>query len=64
MDIDSDFKREVRIETGMRFIKNLPALPEAREAARSVLEAKLEAETVVQMDASRQGTDAAHRHLP
>ena len=39
MDFDTEFKREIRIETGLRFVKNLPALPEARDAARVVLEA-------------------------
>ena len=49
MDIDSEFKREVRIETGMRFIKNVPAFAEAREICRSVLESKLK-QKKLQMD--------------
>jgi pilus assembly protein CpaF len=39
-DSDSNFKREVRIETGMRFGKATPLPAELKAAARNVLDAK------------------------
>jgi pilus assembly protein CpaF len=41
MTIDPGLKREVRIETGMRFGRTLPNPAEARDAARTILDAKL-----------------------
>ncbi|HTB84906.1 MAG TPA: CpaF family protein [Candidatus Sulfotelmatobacter sp.] len=41
MNIDRELKSEVRIETGMRFGRNLPNPAEARNAARTILDAKL-----------------------
>ena len=39
--MDKELKNEVRIETGMRFGRNLPTAAQARESASSILEAKL-----------------------
>jgi pilus assembly protein CpaF len=41
MNINRELKSEVRIETGMRFGRNLPNPAEARTAARTILDAKL-----------------------
>jgi pilus assembly protein CpaF len=41
MSIDKDLKRDVRVETGMRFGKNAPSLAEVKESARQILESKL-----------------------
>jgi len=41
MKIDRDLKREVRVETGMRFGSKTPSAAEVRESARQVLESKL-----------------------
>ncbi|MDR3457080.1 MAG: CpaF family protein [Verrucomicrobiae bacterium] len=41
MTIDKDLKREIRIESGMRFVKTTPSLAEAKEAVRLVLDARL-----------------------
>ena len=50
MEIDNDLKREVRVETGMRFGRNTPTLAEVRESARQILESKLK-QTRRQLDA-------------
>jgi pilus assembly protein CpaF len=39
--IDKDLKREVRMETGMKFGRNAPSPAQVRETTRQVLEAKL-----------------------
>ena len=39
--IDKDLKRDVRVETGMSFGRNMPSLAEVKESARQVLESKL-----------------------
>ncbi len=41
MSIDKDLKREVRLETGMRFGRNTPTIAEVKESVRQVLESKL-----------------------
>jgi len=50
MAIDKDLKRDVRVETGMRFVKAIPSPPEVKEAARLVLESKLKQKRL-QLDA-------------
>ena len=50
MEIDNDLKREVRVETGMRFGRNTPTVAEVRESARQILESKLK-QTRRQLDA-------------
>ncbi len=50
MEIDNDLKREVRVETGMRFGRNTPTPAEVRESARQILESKLK-QTRRQLDA-------------
>jgi pilus assembly protein CpaF len=39
--IDKDLKREVRMETGMKFGRNAPSVAQVKETTRQVLEAKL-----------------------
>lgn len=41
MSIDKDLKKEVRLETGMRFGRSAPSAAEVREAIRQILESKL-----------------------
>lgn len=41
MSIDSELKKEVRLETGNRFGRGTPAVPEIKAAARNILETKL-----------------------
>ena len=41
MTIDKDLKRDVRVETGMRFGSRTPTPAEARESARQMLDSKL-----------------------
>jgi pilus assembly protein CpaF len=50
MEIDNDLKREVRVETGMRFGRNTPTPEEVRESARQILDSKLK-QRRQQMDA-------------
>ena len=50
MAIDKDLKRDIRVETGMRFVKAIPSPPEVKEAARLVLESKLKQKRL-QLDA-------------
>lgn len=40
MPIDKEFKREVRIETGMKFGRNTPNIAQVKEATRQVVELK------------------------
>ena len=41
MGFDQELKREIRVETGMRFGRNTPSPAEVKETARQVLESKL-----------------------
>ena len=49
--IDQDLKREIRVETGMKFGRNTPSAAEVKETARQVLEAKLKQQRL-QLDAA------------
>jgi pilus assembly protein CpaF len=51
MGIDKELKRDIRVETGMRFGKNIPSPLEAKEVARLVLDSKLKQKRL-QLDAS------------
>jgi len=55
MSIDNDLKRDVRVETGMRFGKNAPSLAEVKETARQILEYKLKQKRL-QLDAGAKET--------
>ncbi len=55
MSIDKDLKRDVRVETGMRFGKNAPSLAEVKESARQILESKLKQKRL-QLDAGAKET--------
>ena len=50
MGIDKDLKREVRVETGMKFGRITPSPTEVKESARQVLESKLKQKRL-QLDA-------------
>ncbi|HEY5043419.1 MAG TPA: CpaF family protein [Verrucomicrobiae bacterium] len=50
MGIDKELKRDIRVETGMRFVKGMPSSLEAKEAARLVLDSKLKQKRL-QLDA-------------
>ena len=51
MGIDKELKRDIRVETGMRFGKGIPTPLEAKEAARLVLDSKLKQKRL-QLDAT------------
>ena len=51
MGIDNDLKREIRLETGMRFGRTAPTLEEVKASTRQVLESKLKAKRL-QLDFS------------
>lgn len=53
MSLDKDLKREIRFETGTRFVKNIPSPPEVKAAARQVLESKLKQKNL-RLDAAAQ----------
>jgi len=55
MGIDKDLKRDVRVETGMSFGRNMPSLAEVKESARQVLESKLKQKRL-QLDAKTKET--------
>jgi len=50
MGIDKELKRDIRVETGMRFVKGFPSPLEAKEAARFVIDSKLKQKRL-QLDA-------------